>query len=70
MEIAEPSILSAVTALAQEGYRDIVIAPYFLSPGRHITEDIPALMAEAQTANPGTTIRLADPIGTPSRIDL
>lgn len=63
MEIAQPSILEAVTALARDGFKDIVLAPYFLSPGRHITQDIPALMAEAQRANPGIRCVLADPIG-------
>ena len=63
MEIAEPSILAAVSSFAQEGFTDIIIAPYFLSPGRHISQDIPRLMVEAQQAHPGTTLKLAAPIG-------
>ena len=63
MEMASPSINAAVTDLASEGYREVVIVPYFLSPGRHITEDIPALVAEAQAHNAGVHCVLAETIG-------
>ncbi|KAK9799765.1 hypothetical protein WJX73_001818 [Symbiochloris irregularis] len=66
MELASPSIGDAVSDLAQSGYREIVIAPYFLSNGRHITQDIPALVAEAQEAHPSVQCRIADPIGVDS----
>jgi sirohydrochlorin ferrochelatase len=49
MEIARPSILDAVRVCVQEyGAQDIVVAPYFLSKGRHIQEDIPYLVKEAE----------------------
>lgn len=41
----------------------MVVAPYFLSRGRHIQEDIPALVAEAQQQFPGVTCQIAEPIG-------
>jgi sirohydrochlorin ferrochelatase len=40
-----------------------VVAPYFLSRGRHIQEDIPALVGAAQLKYPGTKCIIADPIG-------
>ncbi len=63
MELAEPSIGTAVSRCASEGFRKIVIAPYFLSRGRHITSDIPALVAEAQKAHPEVECVIAEPIG-------
>lgn len=49
MEIARPSILDAVRVCVEEhGAEDIVVAPYFLSKGRHIQEDIPSLVKEAE----------------------
>ncbi|GLC71682.1 hypothetical protein PLESTF_001149000 [Pleodorina starrii] len=63
MEIASPSIEDAVGRCAARGARTVVIAPYFLSRGRHIQEDIPALVAEAQSRHPGLTCVIADPIG-------
>ena len=65
MELAEPSIADAIARLARQGETDVVLVPYFLSPGRHITQDIPALVAAALEANPSVHCRIADPIGAP-----
>ena len=63
MEIAEPSISQAVGRCVASGATDIVVAPYFLSPGRHVQKDIPALVDEAAREHPGVDVRLAKPIG-------
>ncbi|BDA49606.1 probable sirohydrochlorin cobaltochelatase [Coccomyxa sp. Obi] len=63
MELAEPSIGTAVAKCASDGIKKVVIAPYFLSRGRHITSDIPALVAEAQRAHPELECIIAEPIG-------
>ena len=63
MEIAEPTIADAVGKCAAAGATTIIVAPYFLSRGRHIQEDIPALVAAAQEKHPGVTCIVADPIG-------
>jgi len=48
MEIAEPSIKDGIKTLIYEEKVDkIVCHPYFLSPGRHVIEDIPQLISEA-----------------------
>lgn len=48
MEIAPPSIKDQMEAFYQEGITKIVCHPYFLSPGRHVLEDIPELIQEAE----------------------
>ena len=63
MEIAGPSIKDAVAECAKAGIRQVVIAPYFLSQGRHIQQDIPNLVAEAQAEHPGLQCIIAEPIG-------
>ncbi|KAL0043403.1 hypothetical protein WJX79_003694 [Trebouxia sp. C0005] len=63
MEIAEPTIADAVRKCASAGATTIVVAPYFLSRGRHIQEDIPALVAAAQEQHPGVKCIVAEPIG-------
>ena len=68
MELAEPSIGTAVAKLASAGCRTAVIAPYFLSRGRHITSDIPALVADAQVAHPEVRCIIAEPIGAHSTV--
>ena len=63
MEIAEPTIEQAVASCVTQGVETIVIAPYFLSRGRHIQEDIPALVKAAEEKHRGVKIILADAIG-------
>ena len=53
MELAEPSIAQAIDKCVSAGAQSIVIAPYFLSRGRHVQEDIPALVDAAQHQHPG-----------------
>ena len=51
MEIAEPGILDALRDLVAECRATrVVCVPYFLSPGRHSTEDVPRLISEARDA--------------------
>ena len=63
MEIAEPSIGAGVDACVDAGAREIVVHPYLLAPGRHSSEDIPKLAAEAAGRHPGVTIRVSEPLG-------
>lgn len=52
----------------EAGASRVVIAPYFLSRGRHIQEDIPALVAAAQQQYPGISCSIAEPIGEPALV--
>lgn len=63
MEIASPSIKEAVAQCVQKGCTEVIVAPYFLSQGRHIQQDIPALVAEAAEEHPDLRCIIADPIG-------
>jgi len=63
MEIAQPSIALAIKECRDQGALSIVIAPYFLSKGRHIQDDIPALVKEASELYPDVTLSIAEPIG-------
>ena len=46
MEIAEPSILQAVTKCAESGAETIVIAPYFLSRYALVARQSPAVVPQ------------------------
>lgn len=63
MELAEPSIATAFGRCVQRGAKRIVVFPYFLSPGRHWTEDIPALVAEAAQKHPNMEWLITAPFG-------
>lgn len=47
MEIASPSIPECLQSMVEAGVSEIICHPYFLSPGRHVKEDIPAIVQEA-----------------------
>jgi sirohydrochlorin ferrochelatase len=63
MEIAEPDIDTAFGRCVEQGATLVAISPFFLSPGRHWQEDIPALAAEAAAKHPGVGHFVAAPIG-------
>ncbi len=63
MELAEPSIATAFDACVARGATTVVVSPYFLLPGRHWTQDIPALVEEAASRHPGVAYLVAAPFG-------
>ncbi|MEM9353023.1 MAG: CbiX/SirB N-terminal domain-containing protein [Planctomycetota bacterium] len=63
MELAEPSIETAFSRCVTAGATRVVVFPYFLAPGRHWTEDIPRLTAEAAAAYPEVEWLVTAPLG-------
>lgn len=63
MEIAEPSVARGVAACVAAGATEIVVHPYFLGEGRHTSETIPGLVAEAAKAHTGVVIRTTEHLG-------
>ena len=68
MELAEPTIEQAFDACVEEGAVSVVVHPYFLSPGRHSTKDIPAMVKAAAEKHPGVTYRVTEPLGVHGKI--
>jgi sirohydrochlorin ferrochelatase len=63
MELAEPSIATAFDQCVARGAKRVVVFPYFLLPGRHWSQDIPNLTAEAAARHPGVPYLVTAPIG-------
>lgn len=63
MEMAEPSIGAAVEACVARGATRVIVAPFFLWPGKHMERDIPALVAEAAERYDHVTFTVAEPLG-------
>ncbi|TKY50453.1 Sirohydrochlorin ferrochelatase [Spatholobus suberectus] len=63
MELAEPSIRDAFQSCVQQGAHRIIINPFFLSPGRHWSQDIPSLSAEAAKEHPDVSYIVTAPLG-------
>jgi uroporphyrin-III C-methyltransferase len=68
MELAEPTIAQGFATCVERGAREIVAVPYMLSPGRHSTQDIPRLVAEAAAPFPNLEWRVADALGVDDRL--
>jgi sirohydrochlorin cobaltochelatase len=54
-----PTIPDAIGQLVAQGAQRIIALPYFLHLGRHVAEDLPQLVAEAQAKHPAVAIDLA-----------
>lgn len=63
LELAEPSIGEGIARCVERGATEIVVLPYFLSAGRHVTQDVPAEVERARRRHPHTAIRLAPHLG-------
>ncbi len=64
LELAEPSIPDGIERLIGCGARQIIVLPYFLAAGRHVSEDIPKLVAAKQAEHAGVAIEIAPYLGT------
>ena len=56
--IARPDIPDQVAALASRGLKRILLMPYFLYSGQHVTVDIPALLAKCRERFPHVELEL------------
>lgn len=63
MELAEPSIEQAFDRCVAAGASKVVLHPFFLSPGRHVTSDIPALMSAAAKRHSEVAWVVSQPLG-------
>jgi sirohydrochlorin ferrochelatase len=68
MELAEPTIEQGFDACVRDGAEEVVVSQYFLSPGRHSTQDIPRLVSEAASRHPGVLYRVSEPLGLHQKI--
>ncbi len=68
MELAEPTIEQGFATCVREGATAVVVHPYFLSPGRHSTSDIPRMVTEAAKAFPGIQYCVTEPLGLHTKI--
>jgi sirohydrochlorin ferrochelatase len=68
MELAEPTIAQAFDKCVARGATLVIVHPYFLSPGRHSTTDIPTLTAAAAAKHPRIRFHVTEPLGLDEKI--
>lgn len=64
MEIAAPTIAHGFARCVERGATMIVVHPFMLAPGRHVSRDLPRLIAENAAAHEGVTFVIAAPLGS------
>jgi sirohydrochlorin ferrochelatase len=70
LEPAVPNLSDSVRKLIGSGVTRIVVVPYFLTPGLHITQDLPRIVDDLRRIYRGVPIEVADSLdGHPALID-
>ncbi|AEG93031.1 sirohydrochlorin chelatase [Ramlibacter tataouinensis] len=68
LELTQPDLPTAAADLARAGATQVAITPMFLGAGRHVREDLPALVEQLKAAHPGVIWTLRPPVGEDERL--
>jgi len=63
MELAQPTIAQGFAECVGAGATEVIAFPYMLSPGKHVTRDVPRLVAEAASQFPDIPYRVTEAFG-------
>jgi sirohydrochlorin ferrochelatase len=63
LELAKPDIAEGIDRCVTQGATKIVLLPFFLGPGRHTTDDIPAQVECAAKKHPDVRILISESLG-------
>jgi sirohydrochlorin ferrochelatase len=70
LEPASPDLSDTVRKLVGSGVTRIVVVPYFLTPGLHITQDLPRIVDDLRRIHTGVRIEVTESLdGHPALID-
>lgn len=64
LELASPSIPEGIELCIKKGATEVVVFPYFLSAGRHVTEDVPAEVELKRKEYPQIPIKITNYLGS------
>lgn len=63
LQFAEPDIMGAIKECVDGGVDRIIIHPYFLYSGMHVTKDIPEMIKDAKSKYPDVDFVYTEPLG-------
>jgi precorrin-8X/cobalt-precorrin-8 methylmutase len=64
LQFARPDIETVIDTCVSDGARRVIVHPFFLYSGMHVTRDIPDVIADAAHRYPGVEFIYTDPLGT------
>jgi sirohydrochlorin ferrochelatase len=62
LELGTPDLPAAVERLMERGADRVVVIPYFLTLGRHVERDLPAIVREISNRHNGISIEITPPL--------
>ncbi len=68
LEMAQPDIPTAIQQAIDAGATELIVVPYFLSAGQHVTEDIPQIVKRKQDEYPAVPMMIAPYLGVATTI--
>jgi len=68
LQFAEPDIEDAIKGCVDNGATRIIIHPYFLSAGMHVTKDIPEIIKNSECLYPGVEFVYTEPLGSHEKL--
>ncbi len=63
LQFAKPDIMEAIKSCVNDGAKKVVVHPYFLSSGMHVTSDIPEIINKAKNMYPDVEFVYTEPLG-------
>jgi precorrin-8X/cobalt-precorrin-8 methylmutase len=68
LQFAHPDIMEAIASCVQDGAKKVIIHPYFLSSGMHVTHDIPGIIKEAGDKYRDVEFVYTEPLGVHTKM--
>ena len=68
LQLAEPSIPDGIQRCIDAGATEVIVVPYFLSAGRHVSEDIPEEVEKKIVEHPDVAICISAYLGGAEQI--
>ncbi len=68
LELQTPSIPDGISECIKRGAEEVIVVPYFVQTGKHVIQDIPKIVSEAQKRYPDKNVILANYLGFDERL--
>jgi precorrin-8X/cobalt-precorrin-8 methylmutase len=68
LQFAEPGIMDTIKESVKRGAKKIILHPFFLSSGMHVTKDIPGMIDEAKGLYPEVKFVYTEPLGVHEKL--
>lgn len=63
LQFAEPGIMETIKDRVEKGAKKVILHPFFLSSGMHVTKDIPEMIEQARKLYPDVRFIYTEPLG-------